>query len=113
LAWSLYYTKSGWRCIGRYPPALALNLHNPQAKGKQGPITEEIYQTLPTKKEARKSGHAANIINPTQTRCNREKYTFCVIESFEHLKNLKTGRVSFLGLELTILLWERIKNYKF
>ncbi len=36
-----------------------------------------------------------------QTRINREKYTFCVIKSLEHLKNLKTGRVLYLGLELT------------
>jgi hypothetical protein len=38
---------------------------------------------------------------PTQTRINREKYTFCVIKSLEHLINLKTGRRPHLGLELT------------
>jgi len=37
-----------------------------------------------------------------QTRINREKYTFCVIKSLEHLKNLKTGHVPHLGLELTM-----------
>ncbi len=37
-----------------------------------------------------------------QARINREKYTFCVIKSFEHLKNFKTGRGPYLGLELTI-----------
>jgi hypothetical protein len=37
---------------------------------------------------------------PIQTRIYREKYTFCIIKSLEHLKNLKTGRVPYLGLEL-------------
>ncbi len=32
----------------------------------------------------------------------REKYSFCVIKSLEHLKNLKTGPVPYLGLELTM-----------
>jgi hypothetical protein len=31
--------RSGWRCIGRFPPALAYNLLNPPANGKQGPLT--------------------------------------------------------------------------
>jgi hypothetical protein len=49
----LYCLKSGWRCIGRFPPALALDLHNPSANGKQGPIPvpEEIFQTLLTIKK--------------------------------------------------------------
>ncbi len=33
--------------------------------------------------------HAANLIKPTQTRINRQKYTFCVIKSLEHLKNVQ------------------------
>ncbi len=33
---------------------------------------------------------------------NRENYTFCVTKSLEPLKNLKTGRVPYLGLELSI-----------
>jgi hypothetical protein len=51
LACCLYCTKSGWRCIGRLPPALAENLHNPSANGKQGPIPEEICQTPLTNKK--------------------------------------------------------------
>ncbi len=39
---------------------------------------------------------------PTQTRINREKYTFCDIKLLEHIENVKTGRVSYLGLELTM-----------
>jgi hypothetical protein len=35
--------------------------------------------------------HATNIINPTQNRINSEKYTFCVVNSLELLKNLKTN----------------------
>ncbi len=35
-----YCTKSGWDCIGHFAPALAYNLHNPPANGKQGPILE-------------------------------------------------------------------------
>ncbi len=44
----------------------------------------------------------ANIVKPTQTRINREKYTFCVIKSLKLLKNLETRRVPYLGLELTM-----------
>jgi hypothetical protein len=41
-----------WRYIGRFPPALALNLRNPPANGKQGRILEEMYQILlPNKKQ--------------------------------------------------------------
>ncbi len=67
-------------------------------------MPEEIYQTLLTNKKQGNLDqvHAANIIKSTQTRINREKYTFCVIKSLELLKNLKTGRVPYLGLELTI-----------
>jgi hypothetical protein len=36
---------------GCFPPALAYNLHNPPANGKQVPILEEIYQTLLTNKK--------------------------------------------------------------
>jgi hypothetical protein len=36
-----------------------------------------------------------------QTCINREKFTFCVIKSLDQLKNLKTGRILNLGLELT------------
>jgi hypothetical protein len=52
----------------------------------------------------RKKVQAANIIkkNPTQTRINHEKYTFCVIKSMEHLKNVKNGPILYLGLKLTI-----------
>ncbi len=41
----------------------------------------------------------ANIIKPTQTRINRDKYTFCVIKSLEHIK--KTRGVPYLGIELS------------
>jgi hypothetical protein len=34
-----------------FPPALAYNLHNPPANGKQGPIPEEILQILLTSKK--------------------------------------------------------------
>ncbi len=33
---------------------------------------------------------------------NREKYTFCVVKSLAHIKNVKTGGVPYLGLELTM-----------
>jgi hypothetical protein len=39
---------------------------------------------------------------PTQTRINRENYTFYVMKSLENLNNLKTGHVPYLGLELTM-----------
>ncbi len=37
----------------------------------------------------------------TQTRINCEKYSFCIVKSLKHLKNLKTDRIPYLGLELT------------
>jgi hypothetical protein len=52
--------------------------------------TGRIYQTLLTNKKQgnpESTVHAANIIRPTQTRINHEKYTFCVIKSLEHLKS--------------------------
>jgi hypothetical protein len=36
-----------------------------------------------------KSKESRTEYTPTQTRINREKYTFYIIESLEHLKNLK------------------------
>jgi hypothetical protein len=33
---------------------------------------------------------------------NREKYTFCIIKSLEHLKYFKNGLILYLGLKLTI-----------
>jgi hypothetical protein len=70
--------------------------------GKQGPVPKEISQTLLTNKKQGKLDlvHAPNIIMSTRTSINREKYTFCVVKSLEHLKDLKTGRVPYLGLEL-------------
>ncbi len=55
----------------------------------QGPIPEEIYQTLLTNKKQGNLNyvHADNIIKPTETRINPEKYTFLVKKSFEQLKN--------------------------
>jgi hypothetical protein len=47
-------TKSGWRCIGRFPLALALNLHNPPANRKQGLLPEEMSQTLLINKKQEK-----------------------------------------------------------
>jgi hypothetical protein len=47
----LYCTQSGCRCICHFPPALAYNLHSTPANGKQGPIPEEMSQTLLTKKK--------------------------------------------------------------
>jgi hypothetical protein len=45
---------------------------------------------------------AGQYLKAMQTRIYREKYTFCVLKSLEHLKNLKTVRVPYLGLELTM-----------
>ncbi len=80
------------------------NLHNPPANRKQEPIPEEIYRSLPTNKKQGNQDqvHTANIIKPTQTRIYREKYTFCIVKSLEHLKYLKTGHVPYLSLELTM-----------
>ncbi len=50
LACCLYCTKSGWRSVCHFPPALAYNLHSRPAKGKQGPLPEEMSQTLLTNK---------------------------------------------------------------
>ncbi len=65
---------------------------------------EEIYQTLLTNKKQGNLDyvHAAKIVKLMQTRINHEKYPFLVIKSLEHLQNFKTGRVPYLGLELTM-----------
>jgi hypothetical protein len=62
--------------------ALAKNLDNPPANGKQGPIPKEICQTLLTNE------HASNITKLTQTSINSEKYVHFLryIKSLEHLQ---------------------------
>jgi hypothetical protein len=59
-------------------------MHKPPANGKQGPIPEEMSQTLltNTKQENLDQAHAANIIKPVQTH--------------------NTGHGPYLSLELTI-----------
>ncbi len=42
------------------------------------------------------------VMTNTQTLINREKYSFCIIKSFEYLKNVKNSPVLYLGLKLTI-----------
>jgi hypothetical protein len=37
--------------------------------------------------------------SPFKLALTAEKYTFCVIKAFELLKNVKTGRAPYLGLE--------------
>jgi hypothetical protein len=77
--------------------------HNLPANGKQGPISEEIYQTLLTNKKQQNLDqvHAANIIMPKQTRIT-SRNTFLRYEIIVVLKKFKTGRVPYLGLELTM-----------
>jgi hypothetical protein len=58
------------------------------------------WETLIHEKKLRSKISCQTPFKPTQIRTNREKYTFCVIKSLEHLKNLKTGRVPYLALEL-------------
>jgi hypothetical protein len=69
-----------------------------------GAVSEDMSQTqLTNKKQGNLDQvHAANIIIPTQTSMNRKTYTFCVVKSLEHLKNLNTGPVPYLGRELTM-----------
>jgi hypothetical protein len=50
------------------------------------------------KKNAHLRGTAANIIKPTQTGINRNKYTFCTMKSSETLKIFKTSRIPYLRL---------------
>jgi hypothetical protein len=70
---------------------VGINLHNPPANGKQGPIPEEIYQALLTNKKQENQEHADNIITPT--RINREKYTFLKLNN--HLSSKKWPRPLF------------------
>ncbi len=61
-----------------------------QPIGKQGPIPEDIFQICwPIRnKETWIKYTPLTLLShkPTQTRINREKYTFCVMKSLEHLK---------------------------
>ncbi len=69
-----------------------------------GAVSEDMSQTqLTNKKQGNLDQvHAANIVKPTQTRMNRKIYTFCVVKSLEHLKNLITGPVPYLGWEMAM-----------
>jgi hypothetical protein len=94
----LYCTKSGWSCIWSFSSGVGLKFaQSSKANGKQSLIPEETYQTLLTNKKQRnlEKVHAANIIKPSQTHINWEKYTICLIK-------LKTGSIPYLGLELTM-----------
>jgi hypothetical protein len=73
--------------------------------GKQGPIPEEMSQTLLTRRSKEtwiKCTPLTFLSHAMKTRINREKYTLCVIKSLEHQQNLKTCRIPYLGLELTM-----------
>ncbi len=75
-------------------------MHNPPANGKQKPILEEMSQTLLTNK---KQGTWTKYtpITLLQTRINQEEYFFRY-KIIVSPKNCKTGRVPYLGLELTM-----------
>jgi hypothetical protein len=86
-------------------------LHNP-ANWNQGPVSKEIFQTLLTNtKQVNVVYHSANIIQPTQTRINRKKYTFYITKLLEHQKKFKTGPVLYLGLEPTMRQHPKLKKY--
>ncbi len=76
---------------------------NAPANGKRELILEETSKTLLINKKQGNQDlvHASYIIKPTQTSINHEKCNFCVIKSLKHLKNFKTWRVTYFGLELT------------
>jgi hypothetical protein len=56
-----------------------------QLKARADTVPDEMYQTLLTNKQQRNldNVNATNIITPTQTGIDREKYTFFVIKSLE------------------------------
>ncbi len=62
---------------------------NLQPIGSKGRYLKNVPSLLTSKKQGNLDYvHVDNIIKPTkQTRINREKDTFCIIKSFEQLKN--------------------------
>jgi hypothetical protein len=85
-----------------------------QPMGSKWTIPEEMFQTLLTKKKQGNLNwipvHADNIIKPTQTRFNREKYNFWRCKIIWVVKNVKTGLLPYLGLELTIRVINKAKS---
>jgi hypothetical protein len=97
LACCLYCTKSGWRCISHFPPALAL------ANGKQGLKPEEMSQTLLTSKKQ------GNLDEYTPvTLLNQRKLALTARDTLLHYKIIEAPKKNlkpapYLRLELTMI----------
>ncbi len=77
LACCLYCsTKSGWRCIGRFPLALAKNIWKFSSQWEARANTWRNVPNPADQLKARTHGptHTSNLIKPTHTRINRGKY---------------------------------------
>ncbi len=101
LASSLYCMKSDWRYIGRFPPALAYNVHNPPANGKQGPIPEEMSQTLLTSQSQ---------IPPWDIPLGCETNLFRMLVSSHHRKTIRTASSAQVLKAYTILFQVILQN---
>ncbi len=81
LACYLYCTKSDWRCICHFLPALAYNWHSPPANGKQGPgkIHFSHYKIIGTPKNL-KNGIVPRTNHTCHQKPNQSRETVPFIE---------------------------------
>ncbi len=82
LSWCLYCSKSGWRVfLRRWRKIQICTILQPMvSNGRYRKKSTKSCWPIRSKETCIKFVHAANIIKPTQTLINREKYTFCVMD---------------------------------
>ncbi len=83
----MLHQEHDWRRINKFSLPLAYNLPTPLANGTQGPVPEEMSQTMLTnwKQGKIEEVHATNIINPTKFRLNRKNTFSLIVKSEEPL----------------------------
>jgi hypothetical protein len=87
---------SAWPLISKFSLTLASRLQNLPANGKQGPVLEEMYQTLLSNKKQGKNYAPLKLLSQPVSHLPEDKWFFCG-KLEEPLKSLKTNRNSYLG----------------
>ncbi len=98
------HSMSGQHLICKFSLQLAYSLRSLSSNGKQGPVPEEMYQTMLTNKKRRKKllSTCRYTIKPTQFSIYRKKYVYFYVKSEEPLKSLNPNQDSYLGRDLSI-----------
>jgi hypothetical protein len=95
--------KSEWRLISKFPLLLEYRLQNLQPTWKQAPVPEEMSLTLLTnKKQGKITKHTLLTLLSQASFAFTGRNLFILKENLRSpLKNFKTSRESYLGLDLS------------